>query len=86
MNDNGQNLTRKQLRAIPIIISARTISEGVKQAGISKTIFYEWMKDGLKQAERYVPEKIHSSILKEKNMKGELVVLKLSDFRRLIEK
>jgi hypothetical protein len=45
-----------------------------------------FLKDGLKQAERYVPEKIHSSILKEKNMKGELVVLKLSDFRRLIEK
>ncbi len=50
MNVNGteQNLTtltRKQLKAIPVIISAKTITEGVKQAGISKTIFYEWMKN-----------------------------------------
>ena len=44
MNGNGQNLTRKQQRAIPLIVSARTITEGVKQAGISKTLFYEWMK------------------------------------------
>ena len=44
MNGNGQNLTRNQQRAIPIIVSARTITEGVKLAGISKTQFYEWMK------------------------------------------
>ena len=47
MNGNGQNFTlsRKQLKAIPVIISAKTITEGVKQAGISKTLFYDWMKD-----------------------------------------
>ncbi len=46
VNQNGQNLTlsRKQLKAIPVIISAKTITDGVKQAGISKTLFYEWMK------------------------------------------
>ena len=44
MNENRQNLTRKQLRAIPIIISARTVTEGVKLAGISKGVFYQWMK------------------------------------------
>lgn len=46
MNGNGQNFTlsRKQLKAIPVIISAKTITEGVKQAGISKTLFYDWMK------------------------------------------
>jgi hypothetical protein len=47
VNGNGQNFTlsRKQLKAIPVIISAKTITEGVKQAGISKTLFYDWMKD-----------------------------------------
>jgi Helix-turn-helix of insertion element transposase len=47
MNNSERNLTNKQLMAIPIIISARTITEGCKQAGISKTIFYEWLKDDL---------------------------------------
>jgi ACT domain-containing protein len=48
MNKSEQNLTnlsRKQLKAIPVIISSKTITEGVKQAGISKTIFYEWIKN-----------------------------------------
>lgn len=47
LNGTEQNLTlsRKQLKAIPLIISAKTITEGVKQAGISKTLFYEWMKN-----------------------------------------
>jgi len=42
---NLTNLTRRQLKAIPLIIFAKTITEGVKQAGISKTLFYEWMKN-----------------------------------------
>jgi len=50
MNVNGTEqtlttLTRKQLKAIPVIISSKTITEGVRQAGISKTIFYEWIKN-----------------------------------------
>ena len=47
MNKNEQKLTlsRKQMKAIPVIISARTITDGVKHAEISKTLFYEWMKD-----------------------------------------
>lgn len=50
MNESEQNLTnltRKQLKTIPVIISAKTITEGVKQAGISKTLFYEWMKNDI---------------------------------------
>jgi hypothetical protein len=46
MDKTERNLTlsRKQLKSIPVIISAKTITEGVKQARISKTLFYEWMK------------------------------------------
>ncbi len=44
-----------------------------------------FLKDGLKQAERYYPEKIPVLILKEKHMRGELVVIRLSDFEGLIK-
>jgi hypothetical protein len=49
MNKTEQNLTdlnvsQKQLRAIPLILGAKTIEEGVKKAGISKTTFYKWQK------------------------------------------
>lgn len=42
-----------------------------------------FLKDGIRQAERYDPEKIPVLILKEKGMKGELVVIRLSDFQDL---
>ena len=38
------NLTRGQARALPVILSARTVEEGCKNAGISKQTFYNWMK------------------------------------------
>lgn len=44
VNQNGQNLTKRQLKTIPIILQARSISEGVKRSSISKTTFYEWIK------------------------------------------
>jgi len=37
-------LTRGQARALPVILSARTIEEGCKNAGISRQTFYNWMK------------------------------------------
>ena len=43
-----------------------------------------FLKDGLKQAERYYPEKIPVLVLKEKSMRGELAILKLSDLKALI--
>lgn len=43
-----------------------------------------FLKDGLKQAQRYAPEKIPVLILKEKNMRGELAVIRLADFQGLI--
>ncbi|MDA8084013.1 MAG: hypothetical protein M0024_10190 [Nitrospiraceae bacterium] len=42
-----------------------------------------FLKDGIKQAERYYPEKIPVLVLKEKHMRGELAILKLSDFQKL---
>lgn len=42
-----------------------------------------FLKDGLRQAEKYHPEKIPVLILKEKNMRGELVILRLTDFQSL---
>jgi len=42
-----------------------------------------FLKDGLKQAESYYPDKIPVLVLKEKNMRGELVVIRLSDFQDL---
>lgn len=45
MNKTGQNLTNKQLKAIPLVLEARSIVVGVKKARISKTTFYGWLKD-----------------------------------------
>lgn len=42
-----------------------------------------FLKEGLRQAEGYHPDKIPVLILKEKGMHGELVVLRLSDFQDL---
>jgi len=39
-----QNLTKKQLKAIPLILESKTIIGGVEKADISKTTFYEWLK------------------------------------------
>ena len=38
------NLTRRQARALPMILSARTIEQGCKNVGISTRSFYNWMK------------------------------------------
>lgn len=45
-----------------------------------------FLKDGLKQAEKYDPSKIPVLVLKEKHMKGELAILRLSDFQDIILK
>ena len=38
------HLTRRQGRALPLLLSGRTVEEGCKHAGISKQTFYNWMK------------------------------------------
>lgn len=37
------NLSDKQLKAISLILSAKTLEEGCRQADISKQTFYNWM-------------------------------------------
>lgn len=51
MDGSLQNLTKRQVRAIPLILEARSITEGVDKAGISKTTFYIWMKEPVFRAE-----------------------------------
>jgi len=48
-NKNRQNtkktkLTDRQLKAIPIIVTSPTYSEGCKKAKLNRTTFYEWLK------------------------------------------
>lgn len=42
-----------------------------------------FLKDGIKQAMKYNPDKIPCLVLKEKGMKGGLILLRLSDFQDL---
>lgn len=44
----------------------------------------DFLRDGVKQTRGYYPEKISVLALKEKHMKGELVILKLFDFQKLV--
>ena len=44
MDGIGQNLTKNQLKAIAPILEAKSITDGVKRAGIAKATFYEWLK------------------------------------------
>jgi hypothetical protein len=44
LDKTEQNLTEKQRKAVISILEAKSISEGVKKAGISRTTFYEWLK------------------------------------------
>jgi len=46
MNNNIQNqtLTKKQLSIIPVMLASKTITEGVKKAGICKGTYYSWLK------------------------------------------
>jgi len=44
----------------------------------------KFLLDGLKQAEKYDPRKIPVLVVKEKNMKGSIAILRLKDFVNLI--
>ncbi len=41
---NKTKLTDRQLKAIPIIATSPTYSEGCKKAKVNRTTFYEWLK------------------------------------------
>ena len=38
-------LTDRQLKAIPHIVSSPTYTEGCKKAGVNKATFYKWLKE-----------------------------------------
>ena len=37
-------VTQRQAKALPLILSGRTVGEGCEAAGISRKSFYNWMK------------------------------------------
>jgi hypothetical protein len=39
------NLTRKQRRAIPLILAEKSIDTGCRSAGIARQTFYRWLND-----------------------------------------
>jgi hypothetical protein len=43
-NNEKTKLANRQLKAIPIIVTSPTYSEGCKKAKVNRTTFYEWMK------------------------------------------
>ena len=43
-NSKVMSITVRQAKAIPVIIGAKSVEAGCSQAGISKTLFYGWMK------------------------------------------
>ena len=40
-----RTLTRKQINAIPLMLGARSIEEGCRDAGISRQTFYRWLRE-----------------------------------------
>jgi len=49
--DEPANLTARQLKAIPMILAARTYDEGCKKAKIGKTTLYTWLHDPVFRSE-----------------------------------
>ena len=43
-NTKKTKLTARQLKAIPIIVTSPTYTEGCKKAKVNRTTFYEWLK------------------------------------------
>ncbi len=41
---NGTELTKKQLDSLPVILSSKSLAEGLKKANVSKTTYYAWLK------------------------------------------
>jgi len=43
--ENKKALSTRQQRAIPIILASKTITAGVKKAGIKRETFYKWIRE-----------------------------------------
>jgi len=44
-NDEKPKLADRQLKAIPLIVTSTTYTEGCKKARLNRTTFYEWLKN-----------------------------------------
>ena len=44
-NDSPEELTDRQLKAIPHLISSSTLEDGRKKAGVSKNALYTWLRN-----------------------------------------
>lgn len=76
-NKNHQNptLSTKQLKAIPVILSARSIAEGCKKARIDRGTFYTWLTDAAFKAEYESQQKeiINAALHELRGLAGEAV-------------
>jgi hypothetical protein len=44
-NEKKPQLTDRQLKAIPVIVTSSTYTEGCEKAKLNRTTFYEWLKN-----------------------------------------
>ncbi len=76
--DKGrQNTTDRRFRVIPIILGSKTITEGVKNAGISRDAFYTYLQDPAFKAEfvRQRREIVEVALHELKTSAGEAVAV-----------
>lgn len=74
-DNNCKDLSRRQLKAIPIILQAKNITEGANNAGITRQTFYEWYQHPEFRAEftRQRQEVIDLALHELKTLTGEAV-------------
>ena len=41
----SRSLEQRQLKAIPILARSKSVKQGAKEAGITRTTYYNWIKD-----------------------------------------
>jgi len=76
LTDSGfSGLSDKQLNSIPIIISAKTLTEGIRKSGISRATYYTWLKTENYRTEfnKHKREVVKRSIEKLKTLTGKSV-------------
>ena len=94
MSDNWKNLERKAAKILEGKRNSRGMDFSLSMSDVEHPLLsveckYRkkisgFLKDGLQQAQKYAPEKIPVLVLKEKHMRGELAVLRLSDLKALL--
>ncbi len=51
MAEDEKGLTTLQMKAVPLILASKNITEGVKKVGTTRETFYQWMQDDEFKAE-----------------------------------